>query len=238
MPRDLAAIFAAGRVRRWHMNPAMSATADFIDGHQGRVARLILALDPHPTAELLAAALTHDDGEATIGDLSRPAKDALSPGEGDRLEAAEAEARRRLWGRDWCSMLQPRDRALLRLADRLDALMWADAHLPPYVLALPVWRDDAQAVRCMAAGLGVLEAVEPLLPARPPPTLLERLCEWVFDPKDPSARRRREGPRADPTKPPPPRPGARRQDRPTPSEADPQETSASCPPPTAPRGPT
>ena len=74
MTAMLATIFRAGRVRRWHSDADLSWTDDYNDAHQGRVARLLLALHPNPSAVLLAAALTHDDGELKAGDMGHALK--------------------------------------------------------------------------------------------------------------------------------------------------------------------
>ncbi len=39
----LPALYNAGAVRRWHTNPHMAHVVDTIDGHSGRVAKLILS---------------------------------------------------------------------------------------------------------------------------------------------------------------------------------------------------
>ena len=73
----LTALYNAGAVRRWHTNPHMAHVVDTIDGHSGRVAKMILLLHPAPSMALIRAALTHDDGEYAVGDIPGPAKSAL-----------------------------------------------------------------------------------------------------------------------------------------------------------------
>lgn len=120
----LQAIFSAGRVRRWHKNPALSWTDDYLDGHQGRVARILLALHPKPSAALLAAALTHDDGEAGPGDMAgddKRANPVLAGLIGDLEHAKYVE----LWGGPPIADALPEtDQAWLKFADSLDAYMW------------------------------------------------------------------------------------------------------------------
>ncbi|SHI90710.1 hypothetical protein [Wenxinia saemankumensis] len=156
MTPNLDALWRAGRVRRWHMNADLSWTSDFTDGHAGRVARLVRALDPECRAELLAAALAHDDGEYVAGDLARPAKDALDEDAAGALERLEADARGALWGVDPVALLTAEERALLRLCDLLDAWMWAKAHLPPHVLDSGAWRADRDRIAALAGELGLV----------------------------------------------------------------------------------
>lgn len=164
----LLAVWRAGRVRRWHQNAELSATSDFLDGHAGRVARTVLALNRDARAVLLAACLTHDDGERDVGDLSTPRKAALSIAARAELEVAEGDARAALWGRDFCAALAPAEVALLKLADRLDALLWVRAHVPAS-LDCDDWREAAAAIRADAARLGFSDTIEALL--RPIPAL-------------------------------------------------------------------
>lgn len=134
---DLVAIFRAGFVRRWHTNPDLAHTADRIDGHSARVARIILALHPEPSLDLIRAALTHDDGENAVGDVKAPAKDEF-PVIADALDEMEHYERERLWAGDWCDVIGGDDRRWLKFADRLDAYMWA-AHHAPHVLSGDGW---------------------------------------------------------------------------------------------------
>ena len=168
-PHALLAVWRAGRVRRWHQSAELSATSDFLDGHAGRVARTVLALNPDARAALLAACLTHDDGEHVVGDLSTPRKSAITREARDALEAAEGVVRSDLWGRDYCAALAPAELVLLRLADRLDALLWVQAHCPA-ALNSADWRIAASAIRADAAALGFSQPIEALL--RPIPDLL------------------------------------------------------------------
>lgn len=152
----------AGRVRRWHMDPDLSETTDLIEAHQGRVARLILALHPDPSRALLAAALTHDDGEIVQGDLSGPAKARLSREERGDAEAAEHRARAGLWRLDWCHALSAPEDAWLRFADRLDAVLWMLRHRPELANRSD-WSESVDLVLARADALGVRGAVEAVL---------------------------------------------------------------------------
>lgn len=148
--------FLAGFVRRWHTNPDLAHTVDRIDGHSGRVARIILMLHPDPSVTLLRAALIHDDGESVVGDVKAPTKDKY-PVIADALEEMEYIARCEIWGH--CEEFH--ERKWLKFADRLDAYMWA-AHHAPHVMGgdgwLESWNwiwDQAGLLGCRA-GLGEL----------------------------------------------------------------------------------
>lgn len=178
--RNILDVWRAGRVRRWHMDPDLSWTIDFTDGHGARVARIVLALDPEARGRVLAAALTHDDGEACFGDLSRPAKDALGSDAATSLEQSEAEARRVLWGTDYVSGLTAAEQTLLSLADRLDAWLWVRAHMP-HLLTGRAWSGSAAAILSRAEALGFGAVVAPLLQTRRPrqPDWRGAMSSWV-----------------------------------------------------------
>ena len=120
----LTAIYNAGAVRRWHTNPHMAHVVDTIDGHSGRVAKLILLLHPAPSMALIRAALTHDDGEYAVGDIPGPAKAAMPTAVRDALDAIETAAREAIWGPD--PVLTEAEALWLRYADRLDAYITAE----------------------------------------------------------------------------------------------------------------
>ena len=144
---DIQRVFYAGLTTRWHTNPWLAQTCDRLDGHQGRVARLILALFPDASRDLLIAALTHDDGESVTGDI--PATYSKS----DIHKVAEALARGEIWGST--PRLSYTDGQRLRLADKLDAYMWAEHHAPAVVLDNPEWSEAWQEIVKLAVDLGV-----------------------------------------------------------------------------------
>ena len=144
-------IFRAGFVRRWHKNPDLCHTADPVDGHSGRVARLILALHPNPSMDLLRAALVHDDGEHATGDMSVPAKLA-NPQMSKMIDRMERAARIDLWGSDF--ELWQEEQVWLKFADRLDAYMWAKHHAP-HIMDSDDWPECRRWLVEQAEALGV-----------------------------------------------------------------------------------
>jgi hypothetical protein len=148
----LADVFRAGRCLRWHTDPRLSGTLDRLDGHQGRVARLLLALHPDPSAALLRAALTHDDGETATGDVPRRVKDAMPHVALEWLEAAEAAQRARIW-RPGGGLTEKEER-WLDFADALDALMWA-AHHDPASMSAPRWQVEITRLGIVGYALGI-----------------------------------------------------------------------------------
>lgn len=147
MTRNLERIFYAGLTRRWHTNARLSGTCDRLDGHQARVARIILALWPDASRELLIAALTHDDGEWITGDI--PA----TFGKTDDQASHEAAAYITIWG-DKFMRLREWDLPRLQFADKLDAYQWASHHAP-HIMGKPEWVEAWAQIEEMAAWLGV-----------------------------------------------------------------------------------
>lgn len=152
---SLLSIFAAARVTRWHTHPRLSLTHDPLDGHQGRVARIIMALHPAPSAQLLMAALTHDDGEHITGDMPGEFKASLC--ERDRplafeMSYLEDEAREALWG-NIHTYGSGENAEWLRLADRIDAFMWCGFHAAEE-LDKPEWQRARQWIFDASAKLG------------------------------------------------------------------------------------
>lgn len=127
---SLQSAFRAGFVRRWHTNPDLAHTCDRIDGHAGRVARIIIMLHPNPSFDLIRAALIHDDGESETGDLSATFKDRISVECMWQINDAESKAAEMIWGDALGYRITGSDLEWLRFADRLDAFMWARHHAP------------------------------------------------------------------------------------------------------------
>lgn len=169
---SLARAFLAGRVLRWHAHPRLADTGDFVDGHSGRVARIIAMLHPGPSRDLLIHALGHDDGEMGLGDVPGPARDEMPDDVHRWFEPRERRQRDQIWVfegfEDYCpeALLSQDDMAWLRFADRLDRLMW-EAWCRPGLLAHPYWGKlagelEGQAV-ALQAGIridGLIAAIE------------------------------------------------------------------------------
>ena len=149
----LTEIFRAGRVQRWHTNPWLSRSGDSLDGHHGRVARIILAVHPSPSVALLRAALTHDDGESVVGDLPGPFKAMWRD---TAFGLMEAQASAKLWGGEF--QITPAEQSWLLFADRLDAFMWALHHVPQ-VIEQDEWREAEKWLDQRAGELGVGECM-------------------------------------------------------------------------------
>lgn len=146
----ITALYNAGAVRRWHTNPHMAHVVDTIDGHSGRVAKLILLLHPAPSMALIRAALTHDDGEHATGDVPYPAKQRFAPEFRAALDAMETAAREAIWGPD--PVLTDAEALWLRYADRLDAYITAERAGAP--MDRDGWPDALGWIAATAAELG------------------------------------------------------------------------------------
>ena len=118
-PSDL---WLSGRVMRWHTHPHMAGAGDRLDGHHARVAQIILEKHPEPSVALLRAALTHDAGEMTVGDIPSGMKRDM-PDVASRHARVEAVARDAIAG--VFPDLSESDQTWLRYADRLDAYLFA-----------------------------------------------------------------------------------------------------------------
>lgn len=122
----LFALWASGFTRRWHMNAAMSCFDDYICGHQGRCAQLVISLYPDHTIELLRAAVTHDAAESRVGDLSRPFKECG----GDLVALHAALEDRVLAAMGLAEDLSRFDALRLHLVDYLDAFLFVQLRHP------------------------------------------------------------------------------------------------------------
>ena len=144
-------LWLSGRVMRWHTNPRMSSTQDRLDGHHGRVAQIIIECHPDPSVVLLRAALTHDAGEAIVGDLPADMKRQM-PEVAERHALVEAVSRDTISGA--FPDLSESDQTWLRYADRLDAFLWAQFHGED--MTTLDWRLAREEIARLAAMLGTI----------------------------------------------------------------------------------
>jgi 5'-deoxynucleotidase YfbR-like HD superfamily hydrolase len=146
-------------VTRWHSSRchALRHSGDTTDAHAARCCRLLLALKPDASANLIAATLHHDVAERVTGDVPFGAKqDAtlrdtlvrLEVNENMRLQLREAVT---LDEWDW-----------IKLVDRLDAYLWAQM-VAPAELAKQDWRNAWADILARAGRLDVRQQVANLI---------------------------------------------------------------------------
>ena len=146
-------------VARWHASRchALRHSGDTTDAHAARCCRLLLALKPDASANLIAATLHHDVAERVTGDVPFGAKqDATLRDVLDRLEAAENQR---------LGLTTPRhaeDVDWIKLVDRLDAYLWAQM-VAPAELAKQDWRDAWADILARAGRLDVRQQVADLI---------------------------------------------------------------------------
>lgn len=158
---SLLKAFRAGFVRRWHTHPDLAHTNDPIDGHSGRVARIILMLHPNPSIGLIRQALIHDDGESVTGDVGSTTK-RLNPEWSNALADMETTVRVEIWGWGDTITLSSEDFLWLKFADKLDAYMWAKHHAP-HVLSGDGWPRALEWLVATAIDFDVLDQVRSAL---------------------------------------------------------------------------
>lgn len=122
-----ARIYAAGKVRRWHANPALAHIAQTNADHVGGCIRLLLMLYQSAPYRLILAVAHHDDGERWVGDMPYDFKQA-APELAEQHARAEARALHGVLGFDVFETLTPNDHKWLKLVDRLEAY----AHVAMY----------------------------------------------------------------------------------------------------------
>jgi len=144
-------LWLSGRVLRWHTNPRMSSTQDRLDGHHARVAQIILERHPDPSVALLRAALTHDAGEAIVGDLPAGMKRQM-PEVAERHALVEAVSRDTISGA--FPDLSESSLMWLRFGDRLDAYLWAQFHGED--MTTLDWRLAREEIARLASMLGTI----------------------------------------------------------------------------------
>ena len=157
----VARIYAAGKVRRWHMNPALSNSNQTNADHQGGCVRLLLMLHPDPSVPLIRAVAHHDDGERWAGDMSAPAKQA-NRDLADHLFRIERRALERELGHDVFDKLSAAEASWLLLVDRLEAYAHVSIHRRDE-LARDGWPAARTKLLEIAGFCGVRDAVSGFL---------------------------------------------------------------------------
>lgn len=126
---DLEAILALRGVRRWHTRPVTREQS--LAEHVGLVALLCLWLAPADLSvaereQLTRMALAHDLHETTFGDFPYPVKASM-------VEAGfdlDTHCQETFWGYDIWLSVPIRVRALIDVADVLEAALYARDYLP------------------------------------------------------------------------------------------------------------
>ncbi len=137
-------------LRRWHRNPDLSHTTDTLAGHQGRVAIIINHHWPNVRKELIVAALHHDMQESRVGDMCGQAKRDF-PELAKHLARVEAETAEAM---NLPNDISEDERQMLKYADKLDALFWAEHHAPQ-IMDTPDWLAAKQWLYLEAESLGL-----------------------------------------------------------------------------------
>ena len=130
----------AGGVRRWHAAPEIAQQTDA--AHAWGVAVIVIGLCEGLTAPatldtLVRAALLHDAAELFTGDIPRTVKHAR-----DDLNAILGRIERDAYDRYLLRMpmLSDMQRAVLALADYLEAYLWARGTHPHFASAQAEWQ--------------------------------------------------------------------------------------------------
>lgn len=148
----------AGRVRRWHTNPHLSRTDDYVDGHAARVAVIAMTLYPEISRDGIIFALTHDHGEHAVGDMSYMVKIA-KPEIAAELEEMEDSERAEM---GFGSLEDEKERKIVKLSDWLDAWLWMFHH-EPHLAGRKDWAQQLSAAMSMANDVGVSASVRRLV---------------------------------------------------------------------------
>jgi hypothetical protein len=152
----------AGMLHRWHTHPHLAGTVDRLDGHQSRVAKIMLKFWPNTSREALILALTHDDGESETGDIPGPIKEKLHWAARCQFEKIEKACIEALWAEafgKYGPMITATESRRISFADKLDAYMWAEHHAP-HIMCQSEWQDAAKWLCGRAHDLGVFNIVE------------------------------------------------------------------------------
>ena len=151
----------ASHVRRWHSSPDLCDTVDTDAAHQGRVALLVLSLFPDASRTLLCHAITHDQGEVAVGDISYEAKRRVPT----LAEIAAEEEAREIKKQGFAlSALGDKEKRILKLCDHLDAWLWMMRHARHLAKRLD-WAAQLKMIVAEAISLGAGPEVRALVAA-------------------------------------------------------------------------
>jgi hypothetical protein len=146
-------------VARWHASRchALRHSGDTTDAHAARCCRLLLALKPDASANLIAATLHHDVAERVTGDVPFGAKQDATLR--DTLVRLEVNENMRLQLREAVTLDEWH---WIKLVDRLDAYLWAQM-VAPAELAKQDWRNAWADILGRAEWLNVRQQVADLI---------------------------------------------------------------------------
>jgi hypothetical protein len=150
-------------VNRWHASRchALRNSGDTTDAHAARCCRLLLALKPDASANLIAAMLHHDVAERVTGDNPWGAKLA-SEDLRSVLVFLECRENARLGISRWFEALTPVGFDWIKLVDRMDAYLWCQM-VAPGEFARHDWRLSWADILERADRLGVRPPVSGLI---------------------------------------------------------------------------
>lgn len=157
----IAQTWLAHRVRRYHSNAALAHLGQTNADHAHGVTSIILALHPAPSKNLMRAALWHDVGEASCGDLPSPFKKAYPQVAYMHARAEKFEAGKIAGAH---ADLEPAEGEWLKMADGLEAVLFT-AFYRPGLLDRQDWVEHVQDVLERADRLGVEGKVEEAIKA-------------------------------------------------------------------------
>lgn len=142
-------LWHSGHVNRWHNNPshALRNSMDTTWAHSARVAALVYMIVPRlADVNTILAALFHDAAEVVTGDIPGPAKVGDMRGVLEQQEKDYADTHR------LPTPATDEHAAAIKMADKLDAYMWARS-IDRRIVQSREWRDQLEAAASIAHDL-------------------------------------------------------------------------------------